>query len=896
MRKSIHMILFLVVLLLSPSLWAMTFTGNINQDFDPSSCTVDAQNIALGSAYPAGTISGFDLQNVCLIYSSSENRLYIGLGTFEGSTNTPIIFGDDDGDGNPGHTSTALANEGGEDTPNMQDVEYVSVIFDSDEDLTTTPEVIAGISASAEAPNGFRVAAVATPDLGIDFSFLSLYYGSPLASASGSKIFANPSSAAPHLEITIENFLDSPGFDQYDTIHATNSFLVVVKAGSLGDTSIGDEDIRIPLTLANIIDDDDDGLARTSDDDADNDTISNTDEDSSTFVDTDNDGTPDFLDLDTDSDGLKDSTEAGDTDLNTPPVDTDHDGTPDFRDSDSDNDGLSDKDEIDNGTDPTNPDTDGDGISDGTEFNTGNDPTIKGPGVDPDIKGSNTTQTVQAQGSGLGSCSLRQTSNSQGNFFGLLLISILFLIMSRHKTKNIFFILFISLFLITSNTYALNIQKFKPNFDGLGLVNLDSSSTLNHNTASFSYGLSYEKNPFELGRKGSGDRLDSIIDDLVTMQLSGAYGLTNQVSLGMSIPFFPVMEFEPIGSSTARTTAATGDIGLGAKIKIWSLEESSKNFPMGFSLVPWLTLPTGSNSKYLGDHSITGELRGIYDVSFYDNKIIGNLGLKFREKENTLNLAVGQELTYGVGFTRPIYKPWSLEALTELNGSVAFNDFLSRENSAPLEWTLGAKKQLENPSISISSGVTFGMTVGYGIPDYRLFLNLAYITPTLFQHRLPPSPIVGLPPQIIEHRSSYESYVRLEGGQIVTLQPIYFDTAKSTIKPESLPVVRAVADLMNSQPQIRHVVIKGHTDSRGSDAANQSLSERRSESVMAKLMEYGVSIDRLTPEGWGERQPIADNKTAVGMSKNRRTEFVIVEIQKTEEVKTEKRSEETIKK
>ncbi len=91
-------------------------------------------------------------------------------------------------------------------------------------------------------------------------------------------------------------------------------------------------------------------------------------------MDTDGDGVPDYLDLDSDDDGLSDSVEAGDADLETPPVDTDGDLLPDYRDLDSDNDGLTDAFEREAGTSPLTDDSDGDEVSDLIEVGAGSDP------------------------------------------------------------------------------------------------------------------------------------------------------------------------------------------------------------------------------------------------------------------------------------------------------------------------------------------------------------------------------------------------------------------------------------------------------------------------------------------------------------------------------------------
>ena len=72
------------------------------------------------------------------------------------------------------------------------------------------------------------------------------------------------------------------------------------------------------------------------------------------------------------------------------------------------------------------------------------------------------------------------------------------------------------------------------------------------------------------------------------------------------------------------------------------------------------------------------------------------------------------------------------------------------------------------------------------------------------------------------------------------------------------------------------IIAVGHTDSVGSDAYNQKLSIRRSEAVKAYLVSKGVEPNRVYTEGKGEKQPVADNKTAEGRAKNRRTEIEVV--------------------
>ena len=105
-------------------------------------------------------------------------------------------------------------------------------------------------------------------------------------------------------------------------------------------------------------------------------------------------------------------------------------------------------------------------------------------------------------------------------------------------------------------------------------------------------------------------------------------------------------------------------------------------------------------------------------------------------------------------------------------------------------------------------------------------------------------------------------------------QTVFFDTNKATIKPVSFALLNDVAQAMQDNPKIQ-VEIQGHTDSQGNDAFNLKLSQKRAESVRTYLTKKGVSGDRMTPKGYGENVPIADNRTSAGRAQNRRVEFVI---------------------
>jgi len=98
---------------------------------------------------------------------------------------------------------------------------------------------------------------------------------------------------------------------------------------------------------------------------------------------------------------------------------------------------------------------------------------------------------------------------------------------------------------------------------------------------------------------------------------------------------------------------------------------------------------------------------------------------------------------------------------------------------------------------------------------------------------------------------------------------IFFETNSDKLKVASLAQLDELSIILKKY-DAANLVIEGHADSQGDDAFNLTLSQKRTESVKVYLMEKGIMESRLTAVGFGETQPIADNKTDLGRAKNRR--------------------------
>jgi len=117
--------------------------------------------------------------------------------------------------------------------------------------------------------------------------------------------------------------------------------------------------------------------------------------------------------------------------------------------------------------------------------------------------------------------------------------------------------------------------------------------------------------------------------------------------------------------------------------------------------------------------------------------------------------------------------------------------------------------------------------------------------------------------------------VPVEAGEKLTLNNIFFDFNKSTLKQESYAELNRILPFFKRYPTAK-IELAGHTDSVGSDAYNQDLSEDRADAVRQYLIRKGVDPSKIVSKGYGEQEPVATNDTDEGRQENRRVEFRIL--------------------
>lgn len=124
-------------------------------------------------------------------------------------------------------------------------------------------------------------------------------------------------------------------------------------------------------------------------------------------------------------------------------------------------------------------------------------------------------------------------------------------------------------------------------------------------------------------------------------------------------------------------------------------------------------------------------------------------------------------------------------------------------------------------------------------------------------------------------RLTFDYTIIVTPPRTFTLDNVFFDSGKSTLRAESAKELNELAEYMSIKKDLV-IEIAGHTDNVGAADANQKLSEDRANSVKQYLEKKGIAPGRVTAKGYGDTQPVADNATSAGKQKNRRTEVRIL--------------------
>ncbi len=415
--------------------------------------------------------------------------------------------------------------------------------------------------------------------------------------------------------------------------------------------------------------------------------------------------------------------------------------------------------------------------------------------------------------------------------------------------------------LLSSPAMATNIDLYRPNAGPTGTARLLGSQGLGPRHLTIGLAASYADNPLVLDGFLAAPTTRAVVNQIFTHHLFGEIGIHERIGFGFDLPASIVQHIPATGGFTERTTYRIGDVAIYSKIGLLLPERD----PMGLAIVPFVEAPTGQVGNFSGEQNADFGAKLVLDKQWNDFWLGANVGYRGRASGETITvigstsqIVLDDELTYGIG---GVYEalPDRLQVMADVTGSTVLKDFAKQENSSPLEATGAVRALFRDRALALTVGGGAGILEGYGAPRFRVFANLSH-TWSWEGERKAKAPTTTDRKEI----------------KTIVLMGVHFDTARASLRPDGVAILNNNLEWLQTHAHTT-LVIEGHTDSRGSVAYNQRLSERRAASVRDFYLQQGLTPERLDIAPQGELQPIAPNTTPDTMAINRRVVVRIYE-------------------
>lgn len=280
-------------------------------------------------------------------------------------------------------------------------------------------------------------------------------------------------------------------------------------------------------------------------------------------------------------------------------------------------------------------------------------------------------------------------------------------------------------------------QLFVPTEEG-GFINTRDSRVLAPMGMGGSFFLHYSHDPLLL--YADGKRQHALLGSVVAGQAGYSLGLVERLQASVAVPVNFYASGNIAGSGREFSTTSGGDIRVSAKYQVENRSES----PVGFAAVPFVTVPSGNNSRYLGSSSMTGGLVLALDG---EGHVAGqpvvwgvNMGTALQRRVELAGAADGSRLLFSAAGETPI--AGDVSGLLELNGRTTYGGEFFTESQTPLELDAAVRyRPFNDQRIVVLSGLGRGLTVGLGSPVLRVFSSLALTLGAAAPAATPPPPV-----------------------------------------------------------------------------------------------------------------------------------------------------------
>jgi outer membrane protein OmpA-like peptidoglycan-associated protein len=417
---------------------------------------------------------------------------------------------------------------------------------------------------------------------------------------------------------------------------------------------------------------------------------------------------------------------------------------------------------------------------------------------------------------------------------------------------------------LEANVVGTDLQNFNTTTSGIDFITVEASEALEVGILNFGFAMNYAVNslPVFESESTTQTRLHAN-DSLLTTEYNFGLGLFKDFEMGVSFPKIvrQKVDANDIAHGSFNSIGLTS-IRVGGKYRLWS------NSTYGVALASSVNFNRIRNNPYLGTgNSPIYNAFIVADTTLSGWSLATNIGYRWRAPSDTRpGSPISPTKNQLITSFAASYLLTSLDTkfIAEVFGSrpteKSSSEFLKRQSSSA-EAILALKYDITEQLSTYGGGGT-ELINGASSPDWRIFAGVNWSIGPNFGPRPEPMKFSEEPPKKEE---------------TITLHSIQFKFASDNqVVPGAMEMIRKVADHIKKPPEYKKIVVKGHTDSVGSDQFNLTLSERRAKTVREALIKtFGLDGNRIEAIGMGESMPVADNGNFQGRQQNRRVEIVI---------------------